>query len=118
MGIALSGHIGIVIFTVLCGIPIGLNNTIFTEAAMAVSDAPRPVASAGYNFVRWMGGALAPYIATKLGEEVGRSVPYYLGLVCCLVAITFLALRRHHLATLEHVDVDHAFQEAAPSTVS
>ena len=52
------------------GAPIGVNNTVYTELAMGVSDAPRPVASAGYNFVRWMGGALAPYIATKLGEDV------------------------------------------------
>lgn len=71
VGIALSGHTGIIVFTVLSGIPIGLNNTVFTESAMEVSDAPRPVASAGYNFVRWMGGALAPFIATKLGEEIG-----------------------------------------------
>ncbi|MEZ0077433.1 MFS transporter [Planotetraspora sp. GP83] len=112
VGIALSGHAGIVVFTVLCGIPIGLNNTIFTEAAMEVSDAPRSVASAGYNFVRWLGGALAPYIATKLGEEAGPAMPYYLGAVCCLAGIAVLVTRRRHLAALDHVDVDHTFQDA------
>lgn len=115
VGIALSGHIGIIVFVVLAGIPIGLNNTVFTEAAMEVSDAPRPVASAGYNFVRWMGGALAPYIATKLGEDVAPAVPYFLGAFCCLVGMAVLYGRRHHMRTLERVDADHA-AHGAPVT--
>ncbi|WP_133061500.1 MFS transporter [Streptosporangium minutum] len=112
VGIALSGHAGIVVFVILSGIPIGLNNTVFTEAAMEVSDAPRPVASAGYNFVRWMGGALAPYIATKLGEDVAPALPYLLGALCCLAGMAVLYGRRHHMRSLERVDADHAFQDA------
>lgn len=112
VGIALSGHTGIIVFTVLSGIPIGLNNTVFTESAMEVSDAPRPVASAGYNFVRWMGGALAPFIATKLGEEIGVAVPYALGAACCFVGMAILYFRRHHLRVLNRVDADHTLQDA------
>ncbi|MGW4964925.1 MFS transporter [Nonomuraea sp. NPDC004186] len=112
IGIALSGHVGIILFTVLSGIPIGLNNTVFTESAMEVSDAPRPVASAGYNFVRWMGGALAPFIATKLGEEIGVAVPYALGAACCFVGMAILYVRRHHLRVLSRVDTDHTLQDA------
>ncbi|MEV4248638.1 MFS transporter [Streptosporangium canum] len=112
VSIALSGHAGIVVFVILSGIPIGLNNTVFTEAAMEVSDAPRPVASAGYNFVRWMGGALAPYIATKLGEDVAPALPYLLGALCCLAGMAVLYGRRHHMRSLERVDADHAFQDA------
>ncbi|MFI7637145.1 MFS transporter [Nonomuraea sp. NPDC049400] len=112
IGIALSGHAGIIVFTVLSGIPIGLNNTVFTESAMEVSDAPRPVASAGYNFVRWMGGALAPFIATKLGEEVGVAVPYALGAACCLAGMALLHVRRHHLRVLTRVDADHTLRDA------
>ncbi|MBO3747697.1 MFS transporter [Streptosporangiaceae bacterium NEAU-GS5] len=113
IGIAASGHWGIIVCTILAGIPIGFNNTVFTEAAMEVSDAPRPVASAGYNFVRWMGGALAPYLMTKLGEEAGTSWPYIVGALCCAAAIAILRLRRGHLVSLERVDVDHTFQPAA-----
>ncbi|MFI6323109.1 MFS transporter [Nonomuraea sp. NPDC050556] len=100
VGIALSGHAGIIVFTIASGVPIGLCNTVFTESAMEVSDAPRPVASAGYNFVRWMGGALAPFVATKLGEEVGVAVPYVLGATCCLVGMAILYGRRQHLGAL------------------
>ncbi|GAA3563016.1 MFS transporter [Nonomuraea rosea] len=112
LGIALSAyagvHAGIIVCTVLSGLPIGLNSTVFTESAMEVSDAPRPVASAGYNFVRWMGGALAPFIATKLGEEIGVAVPYALGAACCVAGMAVLYTRRHHLRTLSRVDADHA----------
>ncbi|QYC43101.1 Multidrug efflux protein YfmO [Nonomuraea coxensis DSM 45129] len=104
---------GVVVCVVLSGVPIGLNNTVFTESAMEVSDAPRPVASAGYNFVRWTGGALAPFVATKLGEEIGVAVPYVLGAVCCFVGMMILYLRRHHLRTLARVDADHARHDAA-----
>ncbi|GAA1766721.1 MFS transporter [Nonomuraea bangladeshensis] len=116
-GIAVFGvtgmKAGIIVCVVLSGIPIGLNNTVFTESAMEVSDAPRPVASAGYNFVRWMGGALAPFVATKLGEEIGVAVPYVLGAVCCFVGMMVLYLRRHHLRTLVRVDADHTRQDLA-----
>ncbi|WP_344485349.1 MFS transporter [Nonomuraea monospora] len=112
IGIALSGHAGVIVFTILSGIPIGLNNTVFTESAMEVSDAPRPVASAGYNFVRWMGGALAPFIATKLGEEVGIAVPYVVGALCCVVGMAILYTRRHHLRSLSRVDADHTAHDA------
>ncbi|GGT76752.1 MFS transporter [Actinomadura citrea] len=112
LGLAFLGHGGIIACTVLSGIPIGLNNTAFTEAAMEVSDSPRPVASAGYNFVRWMGGALAPYIATRLAEEVDANLPYVVGAACCAVAIGILAVRRRHLDSLERVDIDHTFQDA------
>ncbi|WP_242900968.1 MFS transporter [Actinomadura terrae] len=112
LGLAALGHGGVIVCTVLSGIPIGLNNTAFTEAAMEVSDNPRPVASAGYNFVRWMGGALAPYFATKLAEEVDTALPYYVGAACCAVAIGILVVRRRHLEALVRVDVDHALRDA------
>ncbi|MFB4312962.1 MFS transporter [Actinomadura sp. 21ATH] len=112
IGVVLSGHTGIIVFAILTGIPIGLNNTAFTEAAMEVSDHPRPVASAGYNFVRWMGGALAPYIASRLAEDVDADVPYLVGAACCVVAIGVLAVRRGHLRALDRVDIDHTFQDA------
>jgi ACDE family multidrug resistance protein len=37
------------------GIFIGINNTVTTQAVMTVSPVERPVASAAYNFVRFIG---------------------------------------------------------------
>ncbi|SJZ87720.1 Predicted arabinose efflux permease, MFS family [Marinactinospora thermotolerans DSM 45154] len=103
VAIALGGRVEVVVFVVLTGVPIGLNNTVFTEAAMEVSQAPRPVASAGYNFVRWMGGALAPFVATELGEKVHPSLPYLVGALCCLAGMLVLVARRGHLRRLDAV---------------
>lgn len=114
VGIALSGSAGVIGFTVATGLAIGVNNTVFTEAAMEVSDAPRAVASAGYNFVRWLGAALAPFVASKLGEEFSPSLPYFVGAACCAAAVVVLASRRKHLSTLDEVDADHDFHDAEP----
>ncbi|MBX6768686.1 MAG: MFS transporter [Actinomadura rubrobrunea] len=112
LGLALTGKTGIIASTVLSGIPIGLNNTAFTEAAMEVSEAPRPVASAGYNFVRWLGGVIAPYAAGRLGEDISPDLPYYVAVVSCLIAALILLLGRRHLQGLDRVHGAPASQEA------
>lgn len=87
----------VVVLVVLSGALLGINNTMYTEMAMSVSDAPQPVASAGYNFVRWMGGVIAPFAATKIGEGVGVAVPYYVAAVVAVVAIFVMMASRDHV---------------------
>jgi predicted MFS family arabinose efflux permease len=77
---------------VLCGIPLGVLNTLFTETAMNVAPVPRPVASAGYNFVRFLGGALSPWICGKLGENVSEAAPFWFGAICVAVGLGVLVL--------------------------
>ncbi len=55
-----GSHTTAIVATIVSGAFIGMNNTVYTELALGVSDAPRPVASAGYNFVRWFAAAAAP----------------------------------------------------------
>lgn len=86
----------------LSGALLGINNTLYTELTMGVSDAPRPVASAGYNFVRWMGGALAPFIAAQLGERFGVQVPFFVAAVAILIGIAVVVAGRNHLGVAEH----------------
>ena len=50
---------------IISGIFIGVNNTITTQAVMTVSPVEKPVASAAYGFVRFIGGGLAPYAAGR-----------------------------------------------------
>jgi predicted MFS family arabinose efflux permease len=89
MAVSAAAHAvpAVVVLTIVAGALLGINNTVYTELAMGVSDAPRPVASAGYNFVRWMGGALAPFIATWLGETYGAPIPFYASAVALMVAM-------------------------------
>ncbi|MFD1543128.1 hypothetical protein [Nonomuraea guangzhouensis] len=64
------------------------------------------------NFAFFTILAFTPFIATKLGEELGAPVPYAVGALCCLIGMAILYARRHHLSALARVD-DIAVQEAA-----
>ncbi|WP_448621175.1 hypothetical protein [Geodermatophilus sp. URMC 65] len=46
-----------------------------TQAVMLVSPVERPVASAAYGFVRFLGGGLAPFAAGELAEHWDLHVP-------------------------------------------
>jgi MFS family permease len=98
-----AGHSvpAVVVLVVVSGALLGINNTIYTELAMGVSDSPRPVASAGYNFVRWMGGALAPFAAAQLGEHFGAQVPFFAGAVATIIAIAIAHGGRRYLSAHE-----------------
>ncbi|MDQ0674820.1 ACDE family multidrug resistance protein [Pseudarthrobacter siccitolerans] len=102
LGLA-AGHSvpAVVVLVVVSGALLGINNTIYTELAMGVSDSPRPVASSGYNFVRWMGGALAPFAAAQLGEHFGPQVPFFAGAVAMVVAVGVALGGRKYLAAHE-----------------
>ncbi|HEX3813591.1 MAG TPA: MFS transporter [Mycobacteriales bacterium] len=85
--------------TIASGIFIGLNNTLVTTAVMSVAPVPRPVASATYGFVRFIGGGLAPYVAGKLVEHFNAHVPFVLGAVT--VAASAVVLSTVHRALTE-----------------
>jgi MFS transporter, ACDE family, multidrug resistance protein len=83
----------LVVAVMLSGIGSGLLNTLFTGTAMSVSDAPRPTASAGYNFCRWLGGALAAALVGHVADWLGSPhAPFAVGAVLCVVAAGTLAL--------------------------
>lgn len=92
MGVAvLAGSVTAVILLVIaCGIPLGVLNTLFTQSAMNIAPVPRPVASAGYNFVRFLGGAVSPWICGKIGESISPSAPFWFGAICVAAALAVL----------------------------
>ncbi|MFL9677625.1 MULTISPECIES: MFS transporter [Streptomyces] len=92
-------HTTAVVCTVLSGAFIGVNNTVFTELALGVSDAPRPVASAGYNFVRWFAAAAAPYLAPKIEEWSDVRMPFVVAGLAAVVGAGIVVVRR---ASLTH----------------
>jgi len=83
---------------VTAGLFLGVVNTLLTETVMLVSPFERPVASAAYSFVRFTGGAIAPWIAGKLGEHVSAGAPMFLGGTMVALAVVSLAVSRRHLA--------------------
>lgn len=86
---------------ILSGAFLGNNNTLITTAVMNASSIPRPTASAAYSFLRFIGGAIAPYLAGKLAEWYNPQTPFIVGGACVLLSVLFLLIERKHLA---HVD--------------
>ncbi|MGD9961122.1 MFS transporter [Nocardioides sp.] len=90
----------LVLGVVLAGAFLGVNNTLITEAVMGAAPVERPVASAAYSFVRFSGGAIAPYAAGRLGEEVSIHAPFWMGAAAVLVGLAILTAGRGHLSGL------------------
>ncbi len=107
-----GSHSAAVVCTVLSGAFIGVNNTVYTELALGVSDAPRPVASAGYNFVRWFAAAAAPYFAPKIEEWTDIHIPFVVAAVTALLGAGVVWVRKDAL-TCEAEDLEprHATED-------
>ncbi|GLX51613.1 MFS transporter [Streptomyces hygroscopicus subsp. hygroscopicus] len=101
-----GNHTTAIVCTILSGALIGVNNTVYTELALGVSSAPRPVASAGYNFVRWFAAAAAPYFAPKIEEWTNIHVPFVVAAVTALLGALVVVVRRRALT--------HDAEELAP----
>jgi ACDE family multidrug resistance protein len=96
-----SSQVTLIVTVIVSGIFLGVNNTLVTETVMKVSPAERSVAAASYSFVRFMGGAIAPYLAGKLAERFNPHVPFYVGAVAVVIAIGVLASGRGALRGLD-----------------
>ena len=110
---------------VAAGIPIGINNTLTTQAVMLVSPVERPVASAAYGFVRFLGGGLAPFVAGKLVDAFDIHVPFYVGAVAVVAGIGVLATGHRMLAAADagmdedgHPAADHGAPEDVAGEVA
>jgi predicted MFS family arabinose efflux permease len=86
---------------ITAGVFIGINNTLTTQAVMIVAPVERPVASASYGFVRFIGGGLAPWVAGKLVEHSNLHVPFAIAAVTALLAVAVLATAHEALANAD-----------------
>jgi MFS family permease len=106
-----SSQLTLIIAVIVSGAFVGLNNTLTTQAVMLISPVPKPVASAAYGFVRFIGGGLAPFAASKLAADINVHVPFYLGAGTVAAAIVVLATGHTLITRAERV-------LATPETVS
>ncbi|MFF7363418.1 MFS transporter [Streptomyces sp. NPDC008125] len=105
-------HVAAIVCTIVSGAFIGMNNTVYTELALGVSDAPRPVASAGYNFVRWFAAAAAPYLAPKIEEWTDVHIPFVVAAVAAVAGALIVRVRRSALThEAEEVQPRHATED-------
>jgi predicted MFS family arabinose efflux permease len=95
----------VIVAVIVSGAFIGINNTLVTTAVMSIAPVERPVASATYGFVRFIGGGLAPFVAGKLAEHLNDNVPFLLGAGTVLVAALVLATVHRALQAADRGEV-------------
>jgi len=95
----------VIVAVIVAGAFIGVNNTLVTTAVMSIAPVERPVASATYGFVRFIGGGLAPYAAGQLVTHFNAHVPFLLGAGTVVLAAAVLATVHRALAAADRGDV-------------
>lgn len=94
------------------GMLLGVLNTVLTECVMEATDLPRSVASSAYSGVRFLGGAVAPPVATLLAAAVSPSAPFVAAALAVLVSVSIVILGRKQLRA-----ADGAHEPAAAETL-
>lgn len=97
----------VIIAVIVAGAFLGNNNTLITTAVMNAAPVERPTASAAYSFLRFIGGAIAPYLAGKLAEWFNPHMPFIVGGAFVVVAALYLAVNSKHLKHVDEVESAH-----------
>ena len=100
-GLFVGSQAGLVACVIIGGLLLGVLNTVLTECVMEATSLPRSVASSSYSAVRFLGGAVAPPLATTLALFFTASTPYFVGAASVAIGALVIVLGRHALA---HVD--------------
>ncbi|MCM3568011.1 MFS transporter [Neobacillus mesonae] len=107
MGIWTSTQWVIIAAVIAAGALLGNNNTLITTAVMNSAPVERSTASAAYSFLRFIGGAIAPFFAGKLAEIYNPSVPFLTGAGFVLLSVVFIWLNNHHVKHVDDVKSSH-----------
>ena len=97
MALLTDSKTALVVGIIVAGAFLGINNTLITEAVMGAAPVERPVASSAYSFVRFSGGAVAPYVAGKLGENVSIHAPFWMASGAVMIGVAVLFVGRNTL---------------------
>ena len=90
MGVLHASQTALIVCVIASGAFLGITNTLMTQVVMESAPVPRPIASSAYSFVRFCGGAIAPFVAGKLAEHVSVQAPFYLGAAMTAIGVGVL----------------------------
>ncbi|EOI00740.1 major facilitator superfamily transporter [Enterococcus moraviensis ATCC BAA-383] len=94
----------VAIGVIIAGFFQGLINTLLTTIAMEIPTIERSVASSSYSFIRFFGGAIAPFVAGKLAETWNSSVTFYFAALMVLIGLIFVIVHSQYFATEEEYE--------------
>ncbi|UFJ42596.1 MFS transporter [Brevibacillus humidisoli] len=77
---------------VVSGLIAGVNNALFTSLVMELSPYARGITSGVYNFVRWLGAAIAPLLSGVIGASLSPHAPYGVAALMALVGVWIMSV--------------------------
>ncbi len=101
-GLFVSNTVGLIVCVVLGGALLGVMNTVLTESVMAATDLPRPVASSAYSAVRFIGGAVAPPVASLIAAAFTAAMPFYVAAGSVVVSSLIIIAGHRMIAHVDH----------------
>ena len=101
IALAIHSAVAVIIGVVVGGLLLGIMNTVLTESVMEATDLPRSVASSAYSGVRFLGGAIAPPVASLLAANIAEPAPFLAGAVAFIVAVVIVVLGQRKLAAID-----------------
>jgi ACDE family multidrug resistance protein len=107
MGIWTNTHWVVIASVIFAGALLGNNNTLITTGVMNAAPVERSTASAAYSFLRFLGGAIAPYLAGKLAEWFNPHVPFIVGAGFVLGSVLYFVLNNQHVKHVDEVEAVH-----------
>ncbi|GHH96725.1 MFS transporter [Neobacillus kokaensis] len=107
MGIWTEQQWVVIASVIIAGALLGNNNTLITTAVMNSAPVERSTASAAYSFLRFIGGAIAPYFAGRLAEIFNPSVPFITGAGFVLLAVIFIWVNTRHIQHVDQAEAGH-----------
>ncbi|MGE7762313.1 MFS transporter [Peribacillus sp. NPDC097895] len=107
MGIWTSTQWVVIAAVIFSGALLGNNNTLITTAVMNAAPVERSTASAAYSFLRFIGGAIAPFTAGKLSEIYNPSVPFIVGAFFVFISVLFIGFNYKHVKHVDTVETTH-----------
>ena len=116
-GVFVTSPAALVTSVVVGGLLLGVLNTVLTESVMEATDLPRSVASSAYSSVRFIGGAVAPPLATTLAAAFTEATPYFVAAISVGLSAALIIAGRKALARVDHVHPEPLAEEAQAITI-
>jgi ACDE family multidrug resistance protein len=107
MGIWTSTQWALIGAVIISGALLGNNNTLITTAVMNSAPVERATASAAYSFLRFIGGAIAPFLAGKLAEIYNPHVPFIVGAAFVIISVLFIGFNYKHVKHVDYAESAH-----------
>jgi MFS transporter, ACDE family, multidrug resistance protein len=108
IGLAIHDKTIMVVAIIASGLVLGVANATLSNMLLGLSTTDTSIAASGTNFVRFAGGAIAPFLAGKLSEHVNAASPLYVGSAAVAVGFVVMLLGRGLLESEDEAETRRA----------